>query len=58
MNLMNFKHLAKILYVSIGIFKRFTRENREHTHYMEIYSKILALLWGREYKRQVFERQT
>ena len=40
MNLINFTHLVKLVYVSIEILGRLTMEDREHTHCMRIYSKI------------------
>ena len=38
--MINLTYLGKLIYVSIGIFGRFTMEDRKHTHDMEIDSKI------------------
>ena len=44
MNLINFTYLAKFFYVSIRVLARFTIEDRKHTHYMSIYSKICTCI--------------
>ena len=33
-------NLGKLIYVSIGIFRRLTMKDRQHAHYMGVYSKI------------------
>ena len=44
--MIDFTYLAKFIYVSIRVLKRFTMDDRKHTHNIEIYSKICASIEG------------
>ena len=44
--MIDFTHLAKFIYVSIRVLRRFTMKDRKHTHDMRIYSKVCTSIKG------------